>query len=347
MPVIIRGSFANGNGINLDDCSNISCALKTGGIEIKWTDPQDVVFNGKITAQWIGTKLVRKTGAYPTSETDGTVLIDSKVRNAYSSQPFIDKGVQNNTVYYYCLFPYTEKSVTKSDSNRFKQKMIVFNSVLKNNTWEQIAQASEAGIASTIWNIGDEINLTLSGEINQTITMQIWDFNHFDKSDGTGKAGIIFGTKNLLNSEYKMNTEATSQNGWRGSLMRSDTMIKVYNSLPPNLKKIVKEVNVRADKGKNNNFALETVKDKVFIPSYKETGVIDSSNPPKDDGSIKIPIFTDDTSRIKKINNSAKHYWLRTSYTGYSNNFHNISDRGSTYSDYAFNPKGVCFCFNI
>ena len=71
-----------------------------------------------------------------------------------------------------------------------KVAVIEFPSVLNQASWAQIAQASELGIASSLWSVGDEIDITVSGE---KLTLVIMGFSHDDKADGSGKAGITFG----------------------------------------------------------------------------------------------------------------------------------------------------------
>ena len=366
MPVIIRGSFANGNGINLDDCTKISVASTLNGNEIKWTDPQDIVFNDKTTAQWIGTKLVRKTGGYPTSETDGTVLIDSKVRNAYSSSAFKDTTCVEleEDIVYYCLFPYTKKAVTKSDNNRFTGEILhlgYVDHVLKNNTWERIAEVSEMGAASKVWKIGDEIDVeldwSLSGLHNhkETVTLQIYDFNHFDKSDGSGKAGICFGTKNLLS-----NTEicySNNANSWEDSRGHWYIMQEIYESLPANVKSKIKEVDTYAGYRKSGSpSGGKLLKAHVFPPAHKEC-LDDAYYNKFETKAIRFPIFTDDTSRIKERNGVGypSDWYTRTlgdiTVNGINEvKFLCVTKEGKYNSVYSGIPKkdiGICFCFNI
>lgn len=77
---------------------------------VKWTDPCD---NG-----WLGTKIVRKTGTYPASVIDGTLVVDSRVRNQYTEDGFVDTGLTNGTEYYYKAFPYSGKGVNTSYLNQ-------------------------------------------------------------------------------------------------------------------------------------------------------------------------------------------------------------------------------------
>ena len=96
-----------GGGIELADVTNASAVSGDSKVSLKWTDPNDITYSGATLARWAGTKLVRKTGSAPTSATDGTVIVDSKTRNAYSSTAYVDSGLTNNTKYYYRFFPYS------------------------------------------------------------------------------------------------------------------------------------------------------------------------------------------------------------------------------------------------
>lgn len=94
-------------GIELADVRNTSAVSGDSKVSLKWTDPNDVTYNGATLARWSGTKLVRKTGSAPANATDGTVVVDSKTKNAYSSTAYVDSGLTNNTKYYYRFFPYS------------------------------------------------------------------------------------------------------------------------------------------------------------------------------------------------------------------------------------------------
>ena len=40
-----------------------------------------------------------------------------------------------------------------------------YDPVLNNNTWEQIAEASNKGVASKIWKVGDRKEIVLNGTV--------------------------------------------------------------------------------------------------------------------------------------------------------------------------------------
>lgn len=92
--------------ITLDDISNLSIRLSKGKIRFTWRDPSDVVFSELPLITWAGTKVIRKIGSAPNDVTDGTLVIDSKDRDTYSSTPYFDEPSTNNVYYYYRFFPY-------------------------------------------------------------------------------------------------------------------------------------------------------------------------------------------------------------------------------------------------
>lgn len=85
-----------------------------------WTDPEDVIVDGQTVATWAGTKVVMKLGTVaPSSPEDGVLLIDSKVRNKYSTTgtAFKISDILVATSYRVAFFAYTtEGAVTTGNS---------------------------------------------------------------------------------------------------------------------------------------------------------------------------------------------------------------------------------------
>lgn len=99
--------------VKLDDVSGETVVVTANEATFTWTDPNDKEIGGSVVATWSGTKLVRKLGSAPTSVSDGTLVLDSKVRNQYSSTGYTDSNLGYDSVYYYRFFPYTtEDAVT-------------------------------------------------------------------------------------------------------------------------------------------------------------------------------------------------------------------------------------------
>lgn len=84
-------------------------------IIIKWADPADVIVHGVTVAQWAGTRLVRNEEHPPVDENDGVTVKDSKGRNQYATNGFVDTGIMQDIMYYYALFPYTSDGVFTVD----------------------------------------------------------------------------------------------------------------------------------------------------------------------------------------------------------------------------------------
>lgn len=119
MANIIRFGGGTGGanvGFPPGDVSGLSAAAGNEQVTITWSDPPDTVADGKTFVTWAGTKLVRKQGAYPTAPTDGILLVDNKVRDQYKTTGFVDTGLTNDTVYYYAVFPYSDKGAVNTDA---------------------------------------------------------------------------------------------------------------------------------------------------------------------------------------------------------------------------------------
>lgn len=197
-------------------------------------------------------------------------------------------------------------------------------------TPEQIAEIASAGLASEYFNVGDETNIELTtGEV---ITVVILGFNHDDLADGSGKAPISIGMKNLLATTYRMNSVGTNSGGWHEREMRTSTMNTLFNMLPTSWKNIIKTVNKKATAGSQSK-TIKTSADKLWLLAISE---ILSATSIKNDTNTLIKDYADTynaegtqykyyenligdngsgTILIKNLSNgsgSAKDWWLRS-----------------------------------
>lgn len=118
MPILSNfpgGSGSGGGGLTLAAVSNITTQASSGKVYVKWTDPSDLIISESTLAAWGGTLLVRKAGSAPASRRDGTVVLDSKTRDAYKTSYFCDSGLTDGTTYYYKFFPYTTQNAYTDD----------------------------------------------------------------------------------------------------------------------------------------------------------------------------------------------------------------------------------------
>lgn len=136
-------------------------------------------------------------------------------------------------------------------------------------SWSTIKTLSEAGLASVVWSVGDEKEVTLT--TGEKITLVILGFNHDNLAGGSGKAGITLGTKNALATTYMMNSNGSNTGGWAGCQMRTSTMETLYGLLPDEVKSIIKTVNkITGRYDLSPRGTLETTEDKLFLFSQEE-----------------------------------------------------------------------------
>lgn len=218
-------------------------------------------------------------------------------------------------------------------------------------TWEQIAQVAEAGTASNYFAVGDEKTITLSTD--EQITLVILGFNHDDLSNGSGKAGITIGMKNLLNSTYPMNATNTNAGGWDESEMRTSTMAMLLSQLPSDLQSVVKQVNKKATAGSKST-SITTSADKLWLLAEVEVdgttlaGYADEGEQYEYWKTVKDGTVAAD--RIKYLSNgsgSAGVWWLRSPYVSVLTYFRYFTSTGVVSGDGASRTCGVSFCFCV
>ena len=365
MSILIKRTDTNSSGGSSKGYppGNVTNVTIKGGykkVTIKWTDPDDVVVGDKTLSAWQSTTLVRKKGSIPTSIEDGDIVLETTEKDKYKDTEYIDNNLEIGTYYYRFFVCNTDKIYNNDSSMIYSTIVVLIDPILKNNTWDQIASASESGSIPSTWKVGDEIDITLSGTYNETITLQIWDFNHFDKSDGSGKAGICFGCKYLSSSINSVMCKGSSNSEWADTYMRNTTMPKVLNSMPAELQSVIKEVKLYTASVKTNSSTGQTVKgigtlsqDKVFIPGFTE--IFGSSKYSMqsacETGQKKISIFTNSKYRIKTKSDgtpNSEYWWWTRSPEVNRDNFQVVTDTGNYRSCPADDQYWyTCFCFNV
>lgn len=216
------------------------------------------------------------------------------------------------------------------------------------DSWQTIASVAESGTASTYYNIGDTKTVNLSGI--GTMDFEIADFNHDYLSGSTSAqtAGITLITKNLLYTTYQMNSANTNVGGFPASNLYRSLSTTIFNALPAELQNVVKTIYKWYGTG-NATSNGRWFGSKIWIPlEYELFG--SSSYAPTTEQSTgnarKYPIFTDNNSRIKVMNNgggSAQAYWLASPDRGAASSFAIVNADGAVYYDYASSLCGVAF----
>ena len=324
MSIILKGngiSSGDNEKIIPNEVKNVHISGFNTKVYIKFSDPDDVIINHSTLSIWNKTVLVRNNNHVPTSVNDGTIIINNVTRDKYKTNAYIDSNLTNNKIYYYRFFTYDNDKCTNFSSNMiFQVKVLVADPILKNNDWATINAVAESGNASSIWNIGDEVgsiqckipkniddDFTNPNNISTTnIVFQIWDFNHYDKADGTGKAGIVFGMKYLYNTFFgytksSSNSSLDTYGGWTECDARLFAMPFIYENMPSELKPYIKTVGIYSNNDEYYKPDEVYSEDKIFIPGFKEINTKYASL--HETKQTRFSCFTDNASVNKGI------YW--------------------------------------
>lgn len=248
-----------------------------------------------------------------------------------------------------------EISATISGSKRTKTVTIdtqcvkyVSLAALNDVSWAQINTLGTAGVLGKMFALGDTKDVVLSSI--GTMTLQIADFDHDYLSGATTakKAAVTFLCKNLLYQTYQMNSSDTNNGGFPSSSLRSTLNGSIYNALPSDLKAVIKTAYKWYGTG-NNTTNGKWSGHKLWLPLTFEMFGESSYSPATErttGNARQYPIFTDNASRIKKMNNgggSAQWYWLASPYAADATYFCDVRSDGSS-TDYAASASyGVCF----
>lgn len=222
------------------------------------------------------------------------------------------------------------------------------STTLSENSWDTISAVAEAHQASKYWSVGDEIDISLG--TYGTYTFQIYGFDIDDKADGSGKAGITFGMKDVLNESMYMNGKVTA--GWGTSEMRNEYVPTYYDAMPNDLKSVIKLVNKKTAKavlpGYDVGYTLDTTEDKLFLFAEKEVGFHNFSDSIEYDALSAYPIFDNPKNRKKTMNRVGYvvSWWLRSPIY-YGTDFIFIDTNGYSSYDSRNALNGVCFGFCV
>ncbi len=258
-----------------------------------------------------------------------------------------------------------------------------YSSVLDENTWEQISEASSSGVAENMWEVGDRKQVTLNGTVgslslsNFSTYAFIIGFNHNSGREGSGRihfqlaktalsggTDICFTDGQYLNTgssaAFRMNTSDTNSGGWEDSYMRnnicgtskSTTSGRIMGAIPAELRNALKSVT----KYTNNNgrssasSAVTATTDYFFLLSeYEVFGNITYSNSYEANYQQQYAYYSAGNSKVKYRHNStgsAAYWWLRSPRAGYPYFFVYVSSDSTVFYHYAYFSLGFApgFC---
>ena len=250
----------------------------------------------------------------------------------FSPQTFSSAGTKTVTI------SYTENGVTKTAT---LSVTVIQVGNFTTSTWAEIKAAVQAGISgldlSEYWAVGDTKSVTLT--TNEVIELQIAGFNHDTYSDGV-TAPVTLVMKDCLNTTAQMNSSNTNNGGYPASAMKTYVETNIYNKLPSDLKALVAPVKKKCYTTYNSASSLSEANYNVWL--LAEAEVFDSVSYTVGNGEgTKYPIFTNNASRVKKVNGSAYFWWLRSAYSSISAYFVYVRSGGGVFRSCASSGYGV------
>ena len=222
---------------------------------------------------------------------------------------------------------------------------------LNTDTWEFISQRGKDGTHREFYDLRETKDIELTGI--GTMTVEIADFDHevVDTSTTPKRTPFSFLTKDLLYLNYKMNTTSTNSSGFYGSVLKTTLNSTVWSSMPTELRQKLRSVYKRHGTGNASEGTVESSYN-IWIPTEYEMFGVAQYGPANE--AVKpyrpYPIFTDDESRIKRINNGGggqRDYWLASPAKSNASGFCIVMSNGKETYAGAEGSYGVCFGFAV
>ena len=139
-----------------------------------------------------------------------------------------------------------------------------------------------------------------------------------------------------------MNNKAVNTGGWNNSAMRTFLNADIYSLLPDGLKSGIANTTVVTGGGSNEKGSNLVSVDKLYLLAPKE--IFNDFSDTMDAGinaTRQLDYYkstgttlSSKTAAIKKLNGTAKTYWLRTSVSTSTSSFIRLGS-GGTYSSYS------------
>jgi len=199
------------------------------------------------------------------------------------------------------------------------------------------------------YKIGDKKEVLLGVESH---LVEILGFNHDEKADGTGKAGITIGMCGLTDSVYVINQPASNQGGWTNSRIRTHYVPWFMDNMDIHLRNCIVPV-LKQTTGGSQSRELVLSADTLFLFSqFEVTGLVDVAGPVQEGEQYEIwrsvrngAINAD---RIKRSNlHGADGWWFRSPRVTDSVSYRRITAAGALGQASSAIGQTICFGFCV
>lgn len=248
---------------------------------------------------------------------------------------------------------------------------------LNDMTWADIRAISDAGLASSYFNVGDRKAVTLNGTVgslslNGTYYCYIIGIDHnsaiegtnrvhfqFGKTDASGGTDICFvdtgyGNSKNSGSWFNMNNISSNRGGWESSLMRTVICPAFKSAMPSELKAVLKTVTKYSDNiGGNSEIAsyVTATTDDIFLLSEWEVfGSKTGANSAEQNYQAQYAYYSAGNSRVRYFHDHldiGASWWLRSVYASYSAAFCLVGASGLASYNYTNYSHGFAPAFCV
>ena len=230
---------------------------------------------------------------------------------------------------------------------------VLANPNFADNDWFIIKAAAQVGRASELgWAVGDTKPITVEGATyNVRISdMQTGRYQYTNKNRTTNMA---FELVELLSTKRRMTSGYTNAGGWAESELRKTLngleggQANTLSTLPADLQEVLEEIQIKSANGGGTNYTgITESANKLFLLGAAEVFNTPSGQYFLEGSGYDYYIQNNtDADRVKKHNNSAAFWWLRSPSSSATNSFAGIASGGFSSAGTANSNSGVSFAF--
>lgn len=215
-----------------------------------------------------------------------------------------------------------------------KANKLAFEICCKNETIVQKFSDEDiiaAGIGSTVFDVADLVTLNYNGNATKFRVVH---------KDYLTKGRIVLLSEDCVSQE-KWN--ANNTNNYSSSTIRTYLNSTVLKGFSQKIKNAI----TMPDLPCHDNSTPKTLNDKIWLPSYTEVGYTAGQYSPVEGSVFDYYNGATNSKRIKKFNNNAVYWWLRTPYTSGTANAWYVDRGGSADGSSVPNSYGVAFALEI
>ena len=248
---------------------------------------------------------------------------------------------------------------------------------LNDMSWADIRRISDAGLASSYFNVGDRKAVTLNGTVgslslNGTYYCYIIGIDHNSAIEGTNRihfqfgytaasGGVHiafvdsgFGSGKYSGDWFNMNNSNSSPGGWANSRMRTSIIPAFKACLPSDLQAVLKTVTKYSDNtggGSDTASYVTATSEEVFLLSEFEVfGARKYANSAEQNYQAQYTYYSSGNSKVKYRHSdtgSTAVWWLRSVYADYSGAFCLVGASGRAGYDYTSYSFGFAPAFCV